>query len=137
MFKGLSEKILALSGSYNYYKSECARLNERCEMLERDNESLRVDVKELLSELKNRQCELYSRLMDNELMEDTDKILDALMSNQQHFSMKFDENRTILESLEDSCMRIEKSSSYTNIKLDSKFEENKRLIREELSGRLE
>lgn len=132
MLDGFFDKILSLSGRYTHYKSECARLNDKCEMLEKDNDILRGEVKELLLRLDVKQDKLYSLIEENELVNDTDKILDAMISIQHHMNNGFDENMKLLESLDDSMMRVEKSSSYTNVKLDSKFDENKRLIMDEI-----
>ena len=137
MFGGFFDKVLSLSGSYNHYKSECSRLEDKCSLLEEENHLLRDDLKNLISCLSDKQDRLYSLYVENDLVEGSDKILDALIGLQDYVGNGFKDNRELLESLDDSLLRVEKSSSYTNVKLDSKFDENKRFILDEVIGRLD
>lgn len=127
MVSKFMDKILSLSSSYTFYKIEYEKLSQKCKMLEEENHFLRDDMKSLLS----RQQELLERL-DND---DLSRVSDAIMSTQEHFTKLDKENKQLLESIDNRCMRIEKSSSYTNIKLDSKFDENRRFIEDELLNR--
>lgn len=65
-------------------------------------------------------------LKDN--IESKDSLIDALFNNKRNVSKKLMDNKELLEKIEDACLRIEESSSYTNIKLDSKFNDHEMFL---------
>lgn len=69
----------------------------------------------------------------NELLDkiskENEEITNAFLSSQKHFSKDLKRNYDLLTDVEDLTLRVEKSSAYTNIKLDTKFDENERLLK--------
>lgn len=98
MFNKFIDKILSLSGSYKYYKSECVRLNDKCDVLEGENRVLQEEIKVLLSDLNRKQDKLYSLYNENDFVESSDKIVDAFISMQNHVNEGFNSNKKLLES---------------------------------------
>ena len=101
MFSKITEKILGLSKKYSFYKTNYERLND-------ENKNMKEQL--------------------NEIIESNERIVEALVSNQQIFVEKFNHNDELLEEIEEMSLRIEKSSAYTNIKLDTKFDNVERLL---------
>ena len=95
MFSKITEKILGLSKKYTFYKTNYERLN--------------VENKNMIEQM-------------NDVIESNERIIEALVSNQQILVEKFNHNDELLEEIEEMSLRIEKSTAYTNIKLDSKFD---------------
>ena len=69
----------------------------------------------------------------NELLDkmskENEEITNAILSCQKHFTKDLKRNYDLLTDVEDLTLRVEKSSAYTNIKLDTKFDENERLLK--------
>lgn len=212
MLSNIKDRLLSLSGSYAFYKSNYEKVSEKNETLKKENKKLQEEIDYLKDERENyymsilsNQIELNNNLnqikeenLDNtnkilqkhenesdvlnkisettktinstqdvtlskldgfkdeilvksdsinnvtdiesklsdynsffeDLSKENERIIDALLSNQEHFSKDLKRNYDLLSKVEELGLKVEKSSAYTNIKLDSKFDDNTRLMNE-------
>ena len=121
------DKISEISQSIN-----STQLSTRTRFEELKNEIRTRDDITLakIGEVNSGQNELF-----NSLLRENERIIDALLSNQEHFSRNLKRNYDLLTGVEELALKVEKSSAYTNIKLDSKFDDNNRLL-ENYSNRI-
>ena len=117
----LSEDIRSIFSTQDVTLSHLDEFKD--EILVKEDKSI-ADINEIEASLSN-----LNRFFD-ELSKDNNKIIEALLSNQEHFTMDLKRNYDLLTDVEELGLRVEKSSAYTNIKLDTKFDDNNRLLNE-------
>ena len=120
-FNDLSANIRLNDANLKNVLSKEDSLEVKLNTFIQDNSNANNRIHELLAN----QNDVNNRLFDN-----NENLLSNLFSSRDSILEEINNTQSSLAVLDDKCLRMEKSSEYTNIKLDSKFNEYKRLIEE-------
>lgn len=125
----IKDKFLNMSDSYNFYKNNYEMLvsinqnqSEEIKLLRKVNAEISDNLKEIVKTSND-----YRRIIQTQEKE-IKELLSSIKDETTKTNNYLITNSELLSSINEVSLRIEKSTAHTNIKIDSRFNENFRFL---------